>query len=159
IGPAADVYALGAILYEALTGRAPFRAASALETIELVHTCDPAPPRRIQPHVPRDLETICLKALRREPDARYASAAAFADDLRRFLARHPILARPVSPLERLWKLARRRPAAAALVLVVLLASTLAVAGLLIHEGRLAQQSARAAAIYRAGWESSRHVLL
>jgi serine/threonine protein kinase len=109
VGPAADVYALGAVLYECLTGRPPFRAETALDTLQQVLTDDPVPVGRLQPRTPCDLETICLKCLRKEPDKRFPAAGALADDLRRFLDHRPIQARPVSRLERAWKWAKRNP--------------------------------------------------
>jgi tetratricopeptide (TPR) repeat protein len=114
VGPAADVYALGAILYECLTGRPPFTAESPMETVLLIFQSEPVPPSHLQPKVPRDLETICLKCLQKEPLKRYASAADLADDLGRFLAGDAIRARPASLQEQLWQWVRRRPALATL---------------------------------------------
>jgi eukaryotic-like serine/threonine-protein kinase len=114
VGPFADQYALGAMLYEFLTGRPPFQGATIWETLDMVRTTEPVPPTRLQPKIPRDLETICLKALQKEPQKRYESCGAMADDLRRFLQGEPILARPVSTTERLWRWCRRNPYIAAM---------------------------------------------
>jgi Tol biopolymer transport system component len=118
---AVDVYALGAILYELLTGRPPFQAATPLDTVLQLLSEEPVPPRRLQTQIPADLETICLKCLQKEPSKRYATAADLADDLRRFLAGEPIAARPVGRLERVAKWARRRPALAGPVAVSVVA--------------------------------------
>jgi WD40 repeat protein len=128
-GPAVDVYALGALLYECLTGRPPFRAATQMDTLVQVLSDDPVPPSRLQPRTPRDLETICLKCLRKEPARRYASAAELADDLHRFLHDEPIAARPAGRVERLARWVRRRPAEAALLVAVALVALAGAAGI------------------------------
>jgi serine/threonine-protein kinase len=128
IGPQTDIYGLGAILYELLTGRPPFRAESASETERQLISKEPVPPSRLNAKVPRDLETICLKCLRKEPERRYASAAALADDLRRFLEGRPISARPPGWGGRIWRWARREPAAAALIATTIALVALAVGG-------------------------------
>ncbi len=137
IGPATDVYALGAILYECLTGRPPFKAATVLETLEQVLYDDPVPPRRLQSKTPRDLETICLKCLRKDAKQRYASAETLAEDLRRYQEHRPIVGRPVGRVERTWSWCRRNPKDAALVAAGLLAVALGVFASLWIAGRQA----------------------
>jgi eukaryotic-like serine/threonine-protein kinase len=128
ISPLTDVYALGAILYELLTGVPPFSGRNPSETIIAVLKTDPVSPRRLQANTPQDLDTICLKCLEKEPAKRYGSAAELADDLRRFLAGDTIRARPVGSVERLWRWCRRNPGIASLSAAVLVLLT-TVAGL------------------------------
>ena len=140
IGPLTDVYALGAILYELLAGRPPFREPTPLETVVKVAHSEVIPPRRLQPKLPRDLETICLKALAKEPHKRYPSAESLADDLHRFLSDQPIKARRIGPLGRAWRWARRHPAEAVMLasiatLLVVLAAGSFVAAVRFNDQR------------------------
>ncbi len=138
-GPPADVYALGAILYEMVTGRPPFKGVTAQETVRQLLTEDPVPPSRLQPQISRDLETICLRCLQKEPARRYAGAGALADDLRRYLDGKPILARPTPSWERLVKWTRRHPGAAMVLVVIVLAAATLLASSLAYNARLRRE--------------------
>jgi tetratricopeptide (TPR) repeat protein len=141
-GPAADVYSLGAILYHLLAGRPPFKGGTVYEVLEQVRWQEPDPPSRAHPHLPRDLDTVCLKCLEKDPHRRYASAHELAEDLRRLLADKPIQARPTARWERVWKWAKRRPATAALMAVSAIAVCLLLALALWHESEVRLESAR-----------------
>lgn len=130
VGPPADVYALGAILYECLTSRPPFKAATPLETLDLVKNRPPVPPAALQPGVPEDLDTICLKCLDKEPGRRYSTAEELAEDLARYRHGRPIIARPVGRAERVWRWIRRNPIDASLVGTLALAIAIGFAGVL-----------------------------
>ena len=148
IGPAADIYALGVMLYETLCGTVPLRGNSDRETLELVWS-KPAPsPREKRPDVPADLEAICLVCLRKDPERRYASAEALADDLRRFVEDRPVEARQIGVLERIAKWSRRRPTVAALVAVALLGATLTLGVAGAYHLQLAAAHRRVEANYR-----------
>jgi serine/threonine protein kinase/WD40 repeat protein len=143
VGPAADIYALGAILYEILTGNPPFKGATTLDTLELVRYADPVPPSRLVAKIPRDLETICLKAMAREPASRYACAGGLADDLERFLKGEPIWARPIGPAGRFLRWCRRNPTRAGLVATsIILLITVVVASVLVAAASSAQEKSQ-----------------
>jgi WD40 repeat protein len=139
VGPPADVYALGAILYCLLTGRPPFQAATPMDTLLQVVGQDPVPVRQLNATVPRDLGTICLKCLEKEPRRRYATARALVEELNRFLSGEPIVARPVGPAERAVKWVRRRPVIAALSAAVVVIGLIGISGI-IWQWRAAVQA-------------------
>ena len=122
VGPATDIYSLGAILYASLAGRAPFVAETPVDTLLQVAHNEPVTPRSLNPKIPKELETICLKCLQKHPKTRYATAKDLADDLNRWLEGHSIRAKPTGPLKRAWKWSFRHPARASLILVLVVAS-------------------------------------
>jgi serine/threonine protein kinase/WD40 repeat protein len=143
VGAAVDVYALGAILYELLTGRPPFKAATQLDTLRQVVSDEPVPVSRFHLKVPRDLTTICMKCLQKEPNRRYQSALALAEDLERFLANQPILARRTPGWERAWRWCQRNPAVALLAAWVAFLLLLLAGGASVAALRLSKELARA----------------
>ncbi len=158
VGPTADVYALGAILYEMLTGRPPFHGTTPLDTVMQVLHDEPLPPSRLVPQIPRDLETICLKCLAKDPHRRYQTALALAEDIERYLASEPIRARRTPLWEQGLKWARRRPTTSSLGAAGLLVAVIVVgAAWQFHRVRLAE--ARARGIDLAAQRSSIEVTL
>jgi serine/threonine protein kinase len=151
MGPASDVYGLGAVLYCLLTGRPPFFSSSAVETMRQVCDDDPIPPRQLNPQVPRDLETICLKCLKKEADRRYESAAEVAEELGRWLAGDPIVARPMGSIERAVNWVHRRPVIAALSTAVVVA-LVGGAGVSLHFGLRARENEKQAISYSKSLE-------
>lgn len=136
VGPTVDVYALGALLYELLTGRPPFRASTSWDTIVQVLNDEPVPPTRLMPRLPRDIETICLKCLAKDPKKRYATVAELDADVQRFLKDEPIQARPIAWWERTWKAAKRRPTLAGLIVTAIVAVGIIIALISIGNAKL-----------------------
>jgi serine/threonine-protein kinase len=150
VGPASDVFALGAILYEMLTGRPPFAADTPWHVLNRVMHDEPVAPTQAQPRLPRDLETICLTCLEKNQERRYASAETLANDLQAFLAGDPIQARPPTALERIGRWARRRPTTAALVAVAVVGLCGLVLGV-SQENALAAGAVAAVSLLLAAW--------
>ncbi len=134
----ADIYALGVILYELLVGRAPFRGETDVETLQLVQNTEPVRPRQLRPKLPRDLETICLKCLEKEPARRYSSSGALRDDLQRFLNGQPVVARPVGAVGRAGRWCRRQPVISALAMALVATIALGITGM-VHQYRQTNQ--------------------
>ena len=158
IGPASDIYSLGAILYALLAGRPPLQGTTPIETLKMVVSTEPVSPSQLQPRLARDLVTICLKCLHKDPARRYETAGDLADDLRRFLHDEPILARASGRVEKTWRWCRRNPSIAALVASVLL---VLVAGIVVSSyfaytaSREANEASRLAKVARKAEKDAR----
>jgi hypothetical protein len=157
-GPKVDQHALGSILYELLTGHPPFLGSTPSDTIEQVRTQEPVPPSRLRPHIPRDLENICLKCLQKEPHRRYPDALALAEDLDRFLEGRPVLARRISAVEHLGRRCRRNPCVASLVAVVLALFVTVVTISTVFVAHLARAHGAAMAAFRRECQESYELL-
>ena len=153
--PATDVYAIGAILYELLTGRPPFQTPDLMQTIMMVLTEEPISPRKLQPRVPVDLETICLKCLDKKPQKRYETAAALAEDIRRFIDHRPVQARRTPYWEKSWKWVRRHPVYAVLASVSVLTILVALLGVSFHVERLEVALNRSERLFQGSQELGR----
>lgn len=154
-GPAADIYALGVLLYELLTGRAPFEGSDSADTLRRLLTDAPRRPRQVHREIPRDLEAICLKCLEKSPQRRYRTAGDLADDLGRSLAGTPTIARPMGTAERVWRWGRRHPSWAALLFVVAFSALGAIGGLVAYTTRVTQLLHDAQQARREAEESER----
>ena len=154
IGPASDIYSLGAVLYEYMVGRPPLLADTTVATLRMINEVEPIAPRHIQPGIPLDLDTICMKCLRKSAEERYATAGELADDLQRFLEGRPILARPLGRFQRVYRWCRRNPLPAVLIsgIVVLVSSlvALAVTFAIVQKDLRQQAEAAAQAAYNEG---------
>lgn len=142
VGKSADIYSLGVILYEMLTGRPPFKARNRWDTVQMVRSAEPVPPSHLVPQVPLDLELICLKCLKKDPKDRFASAAELAEELRAFQEGRPIKTRPTPIWERAWKWAKRKPAVASLIAATFVVSVIALASVVLHLDQRAREAER-----------------
>ena len=141
VGPAGDVYGLGAIVYHLLTGRPPFQAETIEDVLRQLHEADPVAPRLLNPSIPRDLETICLKCLEKDPAKRYPNARELADELDRFLRDEPIRAHPINAPQKIWRWCRRKPLLTSLIALVFVVSAAGIMGILVQWQRAERNAA------------------